>query len=131
MGREVFKSEQALVLIDHLYTVGENITISVYIKSFRYSGEYSFCLHYKKITEIIFSLELMSRKLQGEVTLKDTGSDSFVLLGYEPKGLFVSGQIGGSHEDNYMVFKFKAEHSLISSLIDKLSESLEKPQNIF
>ncbi len=131
MGSEVYKSEQALFFLEHLYTIKENITFSVYIKSFRYSGEYSFCVHYKKITEIIFTLELMNRKLEGEVTLKDTGSDAFVMLSFDPKGLFVSGQIGGSHEDNYMVFRFKADQVIIGALINKLSESLEKPQNMF
>ncbi len=131
MGSEVYKSEQALFLIDHLYTVGENFTFSFYIKSNRYSGEYSFCLFYKRLTEIIFTLELMSRKLQGEVTIKDTGSDSLVLIKFEPKGLFVSGQIGGSHEDNYMVFKFKAEPNIIGLVIDSLKAPLEKPQYMF
>ncbi len=131
MSSEVYKSEQALFFLDYLYTVDENITFSLYIKSMRFSGEYKFCLYYSRITEIIFTLELMNRKLQGEVSINDLDSDSFVLLKFENDGFFVSGRIGASYDEQFMVFKFKADQTLISLLINNLNEALEKPETMF
>ncbi len=131
MGSEVYKSTESLFLLDYIYTEGEDITFMIYIKSLRYSGEHRFCLRYKKLTEIIFTLELMKRKQQGDVTIADQRSDSYVKIKYINSELYISGQIGGSNEDHFMVFKFKAESSIISAIIANLDGALEKPQAVY
>ncbi len=126
MVSEVYKSEQALFLLDYMYVLDECISFSAYIKSFRYSGEHIFKVKYARITEIIFTLELMNRKSLGEVVLCDMESDSFILLKFENEVLYLSGKIGGSTADHNMNFKFEADKSIIGRLIENLNNSLER-----
>ena len=59
----------------------------------------------------------MINLLSGEVIVRDCESDAFLKIYFEDTiKLYVLGQIGGSHEDNMLKFKLKADQTILLGL---------------
>jgi hypothetical protein len=63
-------------------------------------------------------LATMKRTMSGNTTLEDNDSDAsvnFQIKAYEQ--VFVFGQVGGSHEENYLKFSFQTDQTCIEPLL--------------
>ena len=55
--------------------------------------------------------------------LKDDDSDSHITVESIRTGkLIISGQLGGTHREHYMVFKFLSDQTIINSFIRALND---------
>ncbi|MGB3004961.1 MAG: hypothetical protein WBC06_00510 [Chitinophagaceae bacterium] len=60
----------------------------------------------------------MQLTLSGTTILDDNDSDGFVEFEIESNGrLNVGGQVGGTHEDHYVKFKFQTDQTCISQFV--------------
>lgn len=116
----LYKSKYAELHLEHLYTVEENITFSITVKSYEFYGKYNFCMHISKIYEYIERLNFMNQSFSGECKIMDSDSNSFICLMFEEQVLKVTGQLGGSYEDNFMKFSFLTDQTLIKLFIEAL-----------
>jgi hypothetical protein len=65
--------------------------------------------------------------LSGETRLEDNDSDAFIEFQIEPNGrLHVIGQIGGTHEDHFVKFKFQTDQTCIPVFVEDFKSLLEK-----
>lgn len=116
----LYKSQYSELSLEYLYSVEVNLTFAVVIKSYGFCGTHDFCIHTEELEEYIQCLRHMNDSLSGECKIIDVDSDAYILLGFEGKKLNVSGQLGGSYEDNFMKFSFCADQTLIMLLLDAL-----------
>lgn len=104
--------------IEYLYCVENHYTMTFKVKSKGFSGESNFCIPKDTLTGVLNKLKSMSQNLSGSVQIRDIDSDALINLEMMKLGkLEVSGQIGGSHEDHYMQFKFKSDQTLLISFV--------------
>lgn len=114
----IFESEKNLLKINFLYSVEKYFTFSVEVKSGYFSGKSNFCFSDLKIKEMLNVLKEMNVRLCGECEIKDNDTDSFFKIEMGKRGhAFASGQIGGSHEDNYMKFMYDIDQTVLMRLI--------------
>mgnify|MGYP000482277283 CR=1 FL=1 len=76
----------------------------------------------------------MKDSLSGNTNLEDNDSDASVNFQIERNGqVFIFGQVGGSHEDNYVKFKFQTDQTCIEPLIEDFHKLLkfEEPTNLY
>ena len=80
-----------------------------------------YCIEEKTIQDHIKCIDIMADSLSGEMIIRDCESDAFLKLYFEdPMNFYVLGQIGGSHEDNILKFKLKADQTLLSGFKNAL-----------
>jgi len=120
----LYQSTYAELHIEHLYTVEINATFSVFVKSYGFTGEYNFCMQKEQMMNTISNLKELYDSLFGSCRLIDADSDSHICIEFENKNLKISGQLGGSYEDNFMKFSFLADQTLIKLLMNTLSVAL-------
>ena len=111
--------------IEHLYTVEDYFTFNIKVKSEEFSGASNFCMSRESIVSIIENLSKMYEELKGYCEIKDYDSDANVKIEMDKYGhLYVFGQIGGSHEEHFMKFKFNADQTFLNTLIEMLKTLL-------
>jgi len=126
MSGEIFNSEQNLLILKHLYTVDGYITFNMKVKSGEYAGASNFCIQRETMISVLSELIKIHDILQGTCDLRDNDSDAYVKIEMEQYGhIRLSGQIGGSHEDNFLKFQFKADQTLITKLIHILQSFIQ------
>lgn len=117
----VISNGSQLLCLEYLYTVEDYITLSIRVKSGGFSGESNFCISKERINLIIEKLREMHENLLGSITLDDYDSDAHIVFKVSGLGqLVITGQIGGSHEEHNMKFKFVSDQSIIHELINTL-----------
>jgi len=92
------------------------------VKSYGFSGVQNFCIRKDNLQERIKELIMMSDSLSGECKIEDTDSDSYIYLLFEGRGLKVTGQLGGSYNDNFIKFSFLADQTLAQLFAASLRE---------
>jgi hypothetical protein len=106
------------------YLVQVNYTFDLTVKSNSFSGTLHFCVRKDEIEELCSDLKKMMFSFASKAHLFDNDSDSFIDFNIDDSGrVFVNGQLGGSHEDNYMIFKFSSDKIATEYFIQEL-ESL-------
>ncbi len=121
----IINLEEKGFILKHLYTVEDYLTFNIKVKSGEFSGASNFCLLNKDILSIIDKLSNMKKDLKGHCELKDSDSDSYILIQMEKHGhLFISGQVGGSHEDHVMKFKYMADQTILIEFIEALKNNV-------
>jgi len=91
----------------------QNLTFAIFIKSYDFSGMHNFCVRKDYLQEKIKELRDMDKSHTGACRICDGDSDSFINIEFERHNLRVNGQIGGTHNDNYMFFSFTADRTLL------------------
>ena len=100
------------------YLVYENFTFSLTSLSNSFCGTSHFCVRRDEIEKFCNELSKIHSFLTGSARLDDNDSNGFVFFEIEQNGhLNVIGQIGGSHEDHYMKFKFQTDQTCIPKLV--------------
>ena len=120
MSRDVLINENNNVfIIEHIYTVEEYFTFNIKIKSGEFSGSSNFCIPKFEIIKIGDALSKMYNELKGFCEIKDFDSDAYIRLDMDKFGhMFIFGQIGGSHEDHFMKFKFTSDQTVLDKFIN-------------
>lgn len=125
LNREVIKMDEKIIYqnkfdmvsFDFLYLNGGYNTYEISVATLGFSGIYNFCI--SEIEQINYENKIneMIRNLNGSIEIKDCDSDAFIKCYFESStDFYISGQLGGSWNDNILKFKFKADQTLLYGL---------------
>lgn len=124
----IFNENAKQFIVKCLYRTDKYLTFEIQVKSGEFSGASNFCISEEKITETIKILNKMHQELKGSCEIRDYDSDAYIVisicdnLGYAE----IFGQIGGSHQDHYMKFKYIADQTILDNLIQIFKDALKK-----
>lgn len=116
------------------YLVQINFTFDLTVTSNGFSGTSHFCVRRDQIEKMCSDLTTMKQDMSGSTTLEDNDSDASITFLMKPSGqLIVYGQVGGSHEENYLKFSFQTDRSCIEPLLIDFHKLLknEEPTNLY
>jgi len=102
----------------HEYTVEGYITFSIKIISGEFSGTSSFCLSKSTLLNAILALGEMYNQLEGAYQINNYDNDDFILFEFAKHGhLNISGQVGGSHNQQFLVYNFMTDQTALHEVI--------------
>jgi hypothetical protein len=108
------------------YLVQINFTFDLTVLSDGFSGTSHFCIRRDQLEQMCSDLTNMHLKLFGKTNLEDNDSDGFVEFEIETNGrLNISGQVGGTHEDHFIKFKFQTDQTCINQLVQDFNSLLK------
>ncbi len=108
------------------YLVQINFTFDLTVLSDNFSGTSHFCVKRDQLAKMCADLINMQLTLSGTTILEDNDSDGFVEFEIESYGrLNVSGQVGGTHEDHFVKFKFRTDQNCISQFVQDFNTLLK------
>lgn len=116
------------------YLVQINFTFDLTVLSNGFSGTSHFCVRRDQIEKMCSDLTTMNQAMSGNTTLEDNDSDASVNFQIKPDGqVVVFGQVGGSHEDNYLKFNFETDQTCIEPFLTDFHKLLknEEPTNLY
>lgn len=116
------------------YLVQINFTFDLTVISDGFSGTSHFCVRRDQIEKMCSDLTIMKQAMSGNTTLEDNDSDASVNFQKESNGqIIVFGQVGGSHEGNYLKFSFQTDYTCIEPLLTDFNKLLknEEPTNLY
>ena len=116
------------------YLVQINFTFDLTVLSNGFSGTSHFCVRRDQIEKMCSDLTIMKQAMSGDTTLEDNDSDASVNFQINSHGqVIVYGQVGGSHEENYMKFSFQTDQTCIEPLLTDFHKLLknEEPSNLY
>ena len=116
------------------YLVQINFTFDLTVISDGFSGTSHFCVRRDQIEKMCSDLTIMKQAMSGNTTLEDNDSDASVNFQMESNGqIIVFGQVGGSHEGNYLRFSFQTDYTFIEPLLTDFNKLLknEEPTNLY
>lgn len=109
--------------VEHLYTVEGYFTFNIKIRSGEFAGASNFCMPKERIISIVETLSEMHKELKGRCEINDSDSDAFIIIEMDKLGhMCIYGQIGGSHEDHIMKFKFTTDQTVLIGAIQMFKE---------
>ena len=121
----IMDSTNSRLAIEYLYCIEMYHTMTFKVKSKSFSGESSFCISNDILISILKVLESMKSDLKGSVQFRDSESDAIVNIKMKQFGKAeVSGQIGGSHQDHFMRFRFESDQTILEGLVKFIKENL-------
>ena len=116
--------------MDYLYQDSENLfdiyklensELMVQIKVKDFSGQFAYCIEDNNLKDYISSLEELDKLEQGEFRFSDMDSDSFIYFEKTKYGhIKISGQLGMTFRNNYLMFEMDADQTVITNLIKRL-----------
>ncbi|MCB0371941.1 MAG: hypothetical protein KDD31_02905 [Muricauda sp.] len=110
------ETEQLLFVTRYLVYV--NFTFDLTVVSDGFSGISHFCARRDQLEKMCFELTKMHLKLSGKTKLEDNDSDAYVEFEMESNGkLNVVGQVGGTHEEHFLKFKFQTDQTCIPHFV--------------
>ena len=108
-----------------LYEVEGYVTFRIHVVSGDFSGSTAFCVEHKTIEEFLDSLKSIYETLFGECNIIDTDSDDFIKFQCIKNGhITVSGQIGGSYNEQFLKFCFDIDQTYLYEFITDISHLL-------
>ena len=108
------------------YLVYINFTFDLTVLSDNFYGTSHFCVTRDELEKMCSDLTNMHLKISGKTKLDDNDSDGFVEFEMEPNGrLNVSGQVGGTHEDHFVKFKFQTDQTCIPPFVEDFKSLLK------
>lgn len=108
------------------YLVQINFTFDLTVLSDGFGGTSHFCVRREQLEQMCSDLTNMHLKLFGKTNLDDNDSDGFVEFEIKTNGrLNVSGQVGGTHEDHFVKFKFQTDQTCIPQLVQDFNSLLK------
>lgn len=117
----IFQNNVSMISIQSLYCVGGYVAYEVLSSTCGFSGKCNFCIEQGKFKEYLQIIDFMIKSLEGEIDIRDAESDAYIRFWFENSlSFYVSGQLGGSHEDNMLKFKFRADQTVLYGLKEKL-----------
>jgi hypothetical protein len=108
------------------YLVQINFTFDLTVLSGGFCGTSHFCVRRDQLEEMCADLENIYLTLSGTTKLEDNDSDAFIYFEIVPNGrLNVSGQVGGTHEEHFVKFKFQTDQTCIPQFVHDFSSLLK------
>lgn len=121
----VINSEGKELSVKHLYTVEGYFTFRIRVKSGEFSGASNFCISKEAILLIIEKFTEMHKKLKGCCEINDSDSDAYITFDMDKFGhMSVYGQISGSHEEQFMKFKYSTDQTVLKNFVQLLKALL-------
>lgn len=115
-------SNNERMIFNAKYLVEDYFTILVSVISNDFAGKSDFCFKRMDIASFSEELASMHNTLVGNALIRDSDSDGFIEISIEITGkLKVSGQIGGSHQEQYMRFNFFTDQTALPNFISRLN----------
>lgn len=106
---------------EHLYTVEGYSTFRVVVVSGQFSGTSNFCVSNEKLSLVINNLTKIYEEFKGTCEMQDFDSDGFITFEITSIGhVIIKGQIGGSHEDQYLRFNMRTDQTILSKIISDI-----------
>jgi len=110
---------------EYKYSVEGYITFTIKVNSGEFSGASSFCISGNSLKNTILSLRGMYNSLEGEYQMNDYDSDDFVLFEFLNLGhIRITGQVGGSHNQQYLRYQFNADQTFLDKIIINLKDMM-------
>lgn len=114
---KIYDTIQETLIVEHLYTVDEYATYEIFVKSSGFSGLSNFCIPLESLKNVNTQIKIMIVEFKGNIEIKDSDSDAYIIFDFIDNGhIVIRGQIGGTHEEQYMCFKFIADQTVLSGL---------------
>jgi len=108
-----------------VFATDDYLTFSIKVKSGEFAGEGVFCMPIEIIESAIASLEVMYESLIGSCRMEDHDSDAYISIASGKFGhICISGQIGGSYEDQFVKFLYHTDQTELPVLIRRLKALL-------
>ena len=114
----VWRDENKYIYIEILYEVDGYFTYYVRIRNFDFSGANTFCVDQTELENMIQQIKKMSNNLSGCVDFRDIDSDSFLHFAFEGNRIRVNGQLGASWNEEYLVFAFFVDQTILNRILD-------------
>lgn len=119
----LINSEDKELVIEHLYTVEGYFTFNIRVKSGRFAGASNFCIQKEKLVSIAQTLSVMHKELKGCCNINDSDSDAFISIEMDKFGhIYINGQIGGSHEEHFMKFKYTTDQTVLEQFVRLIND---------
>ncbi|TCD10748.1 hypothetical protein EZ449_07615 [Pedobacter frigidisoli] len=116
------------------YLVQINFTFDLTVISDGFRGTSHFCVRRDQIEKMCSDLTTMRQVISGNTIIEDNDSDANINFQMKPHGqVIVYGQVGGSHEENYLKFSFEPDQTGIEPLLTDFHKLLknEEPTNLY
>ena len=108
------------------YLVYINFTFDLTVLSDNFSGTSHFCVRREQLEKLCSDLTNIHLTLSGVTILEDNDSGGFVKFDIEQNGqVYVSGQVGGTHEDHFVKFKFQTDQTCIPQFVQDFKSLLK------
>ncbi|MFC6332753.1 hypothetical protein ACFP56_08975 [Paenibacillus septentrionalis] len=112
--RTILSTDKYCLTVEHLYTVEGYLTLAISIKSGEFMGKSNFCISEEQLSIFIQSLKEIDARLSGDSKIDDYDSDAHIIFEVNKLGhVIISGQVGGSHEEHSMRFKFTTDQTIL------------------
>jgi hypothetical protein len=110
----------------HQYTVEGYITFTISVVSRGFSGVSSFCISESSLKEAIYTLSEMYNNLKGSYQMNDYDSDDFISFEFQNLGhIGISGQVGGSHREQYLKYQFMTDQTVLTEIISDFKSMIK------
>jgi hypothetical protein len=111
----IYTSKFAEWTLEYRYSDNGYLSYEVNISSYGISGIYVF---HNAVSDAEKTIEALERLIceDGAIEFRDMESDSYVRVTKSLAGVYINGTMGGTYNDNYMVFKFRADESILQLL---------------
>lgn len=121
MNNRIFQIDNNYIEFNNIYSIDGYSTYNVTVVAGFFSGCCTFCIHHNDINEHIIKINNMITTLSGKLKIFDCESDAYLEFYFvNQQNFYVIGQVGGSHEDNVLKFKLKADQTLLLKLRENL-----------
>ena len=115
----IFENEETLFDVTHLDDGG----LMIRIRHNDFCGSFVYYIEEPNIIEYVESLKELDENEVGNLRISDMDSDSYIKFEKMRYGhMMISGQLGSSFKENYLFFKFPADQTIITNLINRLIE---------
>ena len=96
-------------------------TLLVQVKVKDFSGQFCYCIEDENLADYVQYLKQLDELEQGEFKFADMDSDSFIHFEKTKVGhIKISGQLGMTFRNNYLIFEMNADQTVITNLIKRL-----------
>lgn len=115
-----------VIQFESLYEVQNYFTFLLRVRSGTFQGEASFCVPRTQLKAFYQEIDSLSENIKGRTVLQDYDSDAFIA--FEGKGfgqITVTGQVGGTHQEQSMRFQFESDQTILKPLQEQISELIE------
>ena len=96
-------------------------TLLVQVKVKDFSGQFCYCIEDENLADYVQYLKQLDESEQGEFKFAELDSDSFIHFEKTKVGhIKISGQLGMTFRNNYLIFEMDADQTVITNLIERL-----------
>jgi len=107
-------------------TWSDYVNFSVRVQSGDFSGKTKFSMSETMLKQTLVELREIHRLLEGSCILRDYDSDDYIQIEMQRHGqMSIAGQLGGSHNDQFVQFKMLADQTYLESLLSALTSMVQ------